>query len=71
MIQVRSLSRAPGAQALVIAVVVAALMLVVAIGSYEVGLSRAQSHSLVVQPSAAQPTPRTLPDAPPVTGFQP
>lgn len=71
MIQVRSLSRAPGAQAFAIAVVVAALMAVVAIGSYEVGISRAQSHSPVAQPSAVQPAPSTVPDAPPITGFQP
>ena len=71
MIRVRSLSRAPGAQAFAIAIVVAVLMAFVAIGGYELGISRAQSHSLVVQPSAVQPAASPAPEAPPITGFQP
>ena len=71
MIQVRSLGRAPRAQAFAIAVVAAALMALAAIGGYEIGISRAQSNSLVGQPSAVQPAASPAPDAPPITGFQP
>jgi len=74
MIQIRERSRTAGAQAFAMAVVVAALMALAAVGGYEIGSSRAQSHSFVVQPSTVEPAAQatgTPPDAPPVTGFQP
>lgn len=71
MIQIRERPRTAGAQAFATAVVAAALMALAAIGGYEIGIARAQSHSLVVQPSAVQPAASTAPDAPPITGFQP
>ena len=70
MIQIRARSRTRGAQVLAMAVSVAALLTLTAIGIYEIGVSRAQSHSLVVQPSTVQPLVSTTP-APPMTGLQP
>jgi hypothetical protein len=71
MIQIRERSRTAHAQTFAMAVVVAALMALAAVGGYEIGSARAQSHSLVVQPLAAKPAPSAPQDAPPVTGFQP
>jgi len=71
---IRERSRTLGAQAFAMAVAVAALVGLAAVGGYEIGSSRAQSHSFVVQPSAVQPAPpaaSTTQDAHPVTGFQP
>jgi hypothetical protein len=51
-----------------------ALLALAAVGGYELGSSRAQSHSFVAQPSMVQPAAPaagTTHDAPPDTGFQP
>ena len=74
MIQIRDRSRTLGAQAFAMAAVVVALVALAAAGGYEIGSSRAQSHSFVAQPSTVQPAAPaagTTQDAPPITGFQP
>ena len=74
MIQIRERSKTAGAQAFVMAVVVAALIALAAAGGYEIGGSGAPSRSFVAQPSTAQsaaPAACTTHDAPPITGFQP
>ena len=54
MIRIREQSRTAGAQAFAMAVVVGSLMALAAVGGYEIGSSREQSNSFVVQPSTVQ-----------------
>jgi hypothetical protein len=74
MIQIRDRGRTLGAQAFAMAAVVVALVALAAAGGYEIGSSRAQSHSFVAQPSTvlpAAPAAGTTQNGPPTTGFQP
>jgi hypothetical protein len=54
MIQVRQLSRTTGVQALVLAVMAAALLAIAGLGGYEIGSRATQSQAAPAPPAAAQ-----------------